>query len=139
MTRDRGGSLSQTGHSRSAEMHTGNRWNIVERSRNDGLAGMGLRLVAPCLLFLFAAACTAQSTGDGPLHDAVTSQDIEEVQRLLDAGGDVDAKNSDGFTPLMFAAGLGNYAIAELLVERGASLNEVNKYDATAPYSHITE
>ncbi|MDX2272347.1 MAG: ankyrin repeat domain-containing protein [Cyanobacteriota bacterium] len=58
-----------------------------------------------------------------PLHEAVWSKDVAQVQALLDAGTDPDQKNSGGRTPLMAASGLGLLDIVNLLLERGADVN----------------
>ena len=46
-----------------------------------------------------------------------------EVQRLLDAGADVNAKNNDGWTPLLYATQDNNTGVACLLIRKGADVN----------------
>ena len=84
------------------------------------------------LVLLLGTVCLPQLAAADPLHTAVKTRNKQEVQRLIDTGADINAKDSGGFTPLMFAAQLGDYAIAELLVARGAKLNEANTFNATA-------
>ena len=55
-----------------------------------------------------------------PLQNAVRNNKIEAVRFLLDIGFDVDFKNSEGHTPLMYAVHLGFKDITKLLLERGA-------------------
>ena len=59
----------------------------------------------------------------GPIHDAILDQDIDEVQRQLDAGVDVNEENAIGYTPLHYAAAGGHIDIVELLIEHGANIN----------------
>jgi len=61
-----------------------------------------------------------------PLYRAVLNGRKETVQLLLDAGGDANAKNKDGFTPL-FAVPEGREDLAELLLAKGADVNAVNE------------
>ena len=53
----------------------------------------------------------------------VTKGNIEVVKQHLDAGVDVNAKNSDGESPLLEAAYRGHKNIVELLISKGADVN----------------
>jgi len=59
------------------------------------------------------------------LHHAATVGPVEMVRALLDAGANVNAKDSRGFTPLTLtiAADHQDLAIVRLLIERGADVN----------------
>jgi ankyrin repeat protein len=60
------------------------------------------------------------------LHDAVASNDVEEVKRLIAGGADVNAKSEDGWTPLnrgIGAQGERIKEVAELLINAGADVN----------------
>jgi hypothetical protein len=58
-----------------------------------------------------------------PLVCAVAAADqAEALALLLDAGGDIEAKESSGLTPLHLACYLGNVEAATLLIDRGAAL-----------------
>ncbi len=48
--------------------------------------------------------------------------DLEEAKRALSKGGDVDARDSVGETPLMIASKLGYSQMANLLLNRGANI-----------------
>jgi len=61
---------------------------------------------------------------DLAVFNAVQKGDIKAVKQYLDAGGDVNAKNSVGFTPLHYAAHEGHMEIAELLITNSADVNE---------------
>jgi ankyrin repeat protein/beta-lactamase regulating signal transducer with metallopeptidase domain len=60
------------------------------------------------------------------LHDAIASNDIEEVKRLIAGGADVNAKNEQGYTPLTLgiaSQGARIKEVAELLINAGADVN----------------
>jgi ankyrin repeat protein len=66
-----------------------------------------------------------------PLHWAASSDDVDAVAALLDAGADIDAPGAviGGGTPLNDATAFAQWAAARLLVERGAV---VSPWDAAA-------
>ena len=66
-----------------------------------------------------------------PLHWAASSDDVEAVAALLDAGADIDAPGAviGGGTPLNDATAFGQWDAARVLVERGAV---VSAWDAAA-------
>ena len=51
---------------------------------------------------------------------------------LLDDGADINAKDNQGFSPLIYAAQQGHLPLVDLLVLRGADLNLANNYGATS-------
>lgn len=57
-----------------------------------------------------------------PLHWAASSDDVDLVDALLDAGADIECPGSsiNGGSPLSCAVGYGQWAAARRLVERGA-------------------
>lgn len=57
-----------------------------------------------------------------PLHWAASSDDVDVLDALLDAGADIEAPGAvlGGGSPLADACGFGNWAAARRLVERGA-------------------
>jgi ankyrin repeat protein/beta-lactamase regulating signal transducer with metallopeptidase domain len=67
------------------------------------------------------------------LHEAVKEGDMKQVKALIAAGADVSKENSNGATPLHVAAGNGRTAIAALLIDQGANVNEQknNKWTET--------
>jgi ankyrin repeat protein len=85
----------------------------------------------------------ANAANAGPLSDAVTHSDLATVERLLDAGVDVDELGRNAETPLIAAALAGNAQAAELLIARGASVMARNKGGLTplhaAAYSGSVE
>ena len=63
--------------------------------------------------------------GETPLHWAASSDDVEVLDALLDAGADLEADGSviDGGTPLADAVAFGQWNAARRLLERGATAN----------------
>jgi ankyrin repeat protein len=63
--------------------------------------------------------------GETPLHWAASSDDVEVLDALLDAGADLEADGSviDGGTPLADAVAFGQWNAARRLLERGAIPN----------------
>jgi len=63
----------------------------------------------------------------GPLDlpEAAALDEVGRVTEVLDAGGAVDARTPDGFTPLHLAAFFGAPAVAALLIARGADVAAV--------------
>jgi len=60
------------------------------------------------------------------LHSGVAGRSIEVVEALLDAGAELEARQQNGFTPLMGAAAGGVTEIVERLLAAGAEVNARN-------------
>ena len=90
------------------------------------------------LLTTIAAVLLVVTGLAGPIHDAVKNGNIDEVQWQLDAGVDVNEENSNGLTPLHYAASAGHNDIVELLIERGANVNATDSGKGGTPldYAH---
>ena len=66
------------------------------------------------------------------LWNALTGGDIEAVRRALDAGDDVNRSYCTlGAKPLYWASGKGDKDLCELLIDRGADVNDKNEYGDT--------
>jgi ankyrin repeat protein len=59
------------------------------------------------------------------LAEAAALDDVDRLTGLLDAGGAVDGRTPDGFTPLHLAAYFGAPRVAALLLARGADVAAV--------------
>ncbi|XP_064643268.1 uncharacterized protein LOC135497359 isoform X6 [Lineus longissimus] len=70
----------------------------------------------------------ANMDGDQAIHFAVTTDNLELVETLIDRGADKDAKNEFGFTPLHFAVLSRNLPAVTFLVKKaGVNVNAVDK------------
>ena len=68
----------------------------------------------------------------GALHDAAKSGDLEQVQRLIVQGVDVNEKATRDETPMIIASLAGNGEIVNYLLQRGADINARNSSGMTA-------
>jgi ankyrin repeat protein len=66
-------------------------------------------------------------SGTVPLGIAATLGQTETVQRLLEAGANLNYQNKNGITALLNAAVKGHVQVVRLLLEKGASVNICNK------------
>lgn len=62
---------------------------------------------------------------------AVAEEHGEVVRVLLDRGAAVDAKSSSGFTPMLFAARVGNRDLVSLFLDRGVDINAASSEGLT--------
>jgi ankyrin repeat protein len=83
-----------------------------------------------CVMALTLAGGTAAAAEPG-LLDAVQSGDKTAVQSLLKKKVDVNVRQSDGATPLSWAAYHDDLDLAELLISAGANVNAANDYGVT--------
>ena len=80
--------------------------------------------VVLCLASLMAVPALANpDSADTPLPYMARFGSVDDVRRLLDAGADVDVRDSDGDTPLHGAAILSRFEVVALLLEAGAEVN----------------
>ena len=73
------------------------------------------------------------------LIEAAKKGDKAEVERLLKAGADVNAKNNDGWTALMKASENGRKEVVEMLINAGADVNAKNNDGKTRSEEHTSE
>ena len=57
------------------------------------------------------------------LHRACVQGHYQLTELLLDKGADIEAKDKEGNTPLMYVSYESNFLIVELLLDRGAKIN----------------
>jgi ankyrin repeat protein len=65
-------------------------------------------------------------------EDAVRRGSIDQLQRLVANGADIDARDGYGQTTLMLAAREGHAKVVEWLVDNGAALDHTAKYGLSA-------
>ena len=74
---------------------------------------------------------------DISIHDAIENGNIEAVKQHLAAGTDVEVKDGEGWTPLIWASGEPQKEIAELLIAKGADVNAMTADGLTALFAAI--
>ena len=72
------------------------------------------------LILSFTPACQKAVPAPEELLKACKKGNLEEVERLLGQGADIEAKDDDGKTALMLAAIMGHTETENLLREKGA-------------------
>lgn len=87
---------------------------------------------------LLAGSLTALMVGCGPgtprgsLHSAVERGDLKTVEQHIAYGTDVNAKNSEGWTPLHLAAKKGDLPVVQALLKAGADVSREGPLGETA-------
>lgn len=61
--------------------------------------------------------------GNTKLHEMARKCKLEEVNKLIAAGANINAKNNDGWTPLANAVGCSSTDITKKLIDSGADVN----------------
>jgi ankyrin repeat protein len=67
-----------------------------------------------------------------PVHAAAASRNLDILRAVLEAGGDPNVPQQQGFVPLHEAASSGNREMAELLVKHGANPRLANEAGKTS-------
>lgn len=75
-------------------------------------------------LLAHGADVNANQAGQTALMWAISEEHPDIARVLVENGADIQARSSSGFTPLMFAARVGDIETARLLVTAGANVND---------------
>lgn len=82
-----------------------------------------VRCFIPALMMYLVAASTAQAGQlENQLIDAAKIGNVKKVRSALAEGANVNAKDNDGHTALIYAAGVGHADVAKLLLDKGANI-----------------
>ena len=84
------------------------------------------------ILFFVLTGCGRDKSLDHQLLNAAALGNYEKVDRMLRSEADVNARDEQGWTPLMYAASYGDKRIVQLLIEYKADLNIQNDNGNTA-------
>ena len=74
----------------------------------------------------------AQGSSTVSIFRAASDGNVTAVQNLLNAGADMNAREHEGETPLMYAAVAGKNEVVKLLLDRGAAINAISSNRETA-------
>jgi ankyrin repeat protein len=92
----------------------------------------GYAIVVTGLLTVLMISYSVSHAGQSEaLIDAATRGDLKQIQRLLDGGADVNAKDRSGDTALMRASSKGHLEIVRLLLQKGADVNAKDRWGGT--------
>ncbi len=80
-----------------------------------------LKCLVPLICLLLS--CDSHLQGEPPLHQAVYKGEVNQIEKLIQAGEKVNSLNSEGATPLHWAAFKGQLEAAKILVKYGADVN----------------
>ena len=91
--------------------------------------------IRPIVLLAAAALIYISPAASGPLHDAVKNGDIALLQKLIEAGEDVNAQDNLVGTPLHWVALKKDTDAARLLIAAGADVNLPRVIDNELPHN----
>ena len=81
-----------------------------------------------CFFAVCAALFVFSFALGGPIHDAAKAGDVARVAKLLDTDKTlIEADDGNGWTPLHHAAYAGRLDVCKLLIQRGASINHLDR------------
>ncbi|MCJ7454471.1 MAG: ankyrin repeat domain-containing protein, partial [Wolbachia endosymbiont of Homalodisca vitripennis] len=73
------------------------------------------------------------------LHLAAQNGDLDQVKLLFDNGGNIEAQDEFGKTPILCAAEAGKWSIVEFLLDNGANINNETTYQETPLHCAVQE
>lgn len=75
---------------------------------------------------------SSSAYGAAALFNAILKDRMHMVESLLRTGVDINTRNTEGITPLMAAASIGNPDIIQMLLAKGGDVNATNSQGETA-------
>ena len=95
---------------------------MERQTQNQRYSSQSVTFLCLVISTLLATA-DLQSQEVTPLHIAASGNDLQKVVLLLEKGAELEARSTNGWTPLMIAAGYSSTPeIVALLIEKGAEL-----------------
>lgn len=106
----------------------------ASHGNRDGQAiNTDMRLIAALLLLpLLLNGCSEPDRPSIPLYMALQRGDIDQLERHIYWGSDIQALTPDGLRPLHIAATKGNVVMAKQLLKHGADVNALDSEGVTA-------
>jgi len=90
------------------------------------------KILSVIFIIFFILAGSVSAFGQKNFFELVKTGTLEEVNNAIKAGADVNARDKNGWTPLMYAAWKNqNPEVIKVLLEAGADVNARNKYGGT--------
>lgn len=93
----------------------------------NNTAGMTKFLLLIPIFFVGLIGCSDPDNPSISLYLAIEREDINQIERHIFWGSDLDKTNINGQTPLHVAATQGSYIVVKLLVEHGANTDVVDR------------
>ncbi|KAL6718947.1 hypothetical protein ACLMJK_003182 [Lecanora helva] len=110
-----------------------NRWNVYWLRRATPLFIAAYRGHVECVEYLLSCGASNSKYGDTPLHVACVLGNLPIVRKLLEAGVDIELRDSVfDETPLLKAASTGQTAVVKHLLEQGADTAALNQHGRNA-------
>ena len=106
--------------------------NSVPRMKLSHPARIVTRILILFLMALICGPSLYHASLNERLIQAAIAGDNPHIRRLIHQGADVNAKDTYGDTPLMYAARHGHSRSAALLIASGADVNARDAYGVTA-------
>ena len=78
-------------------------------------------------------------TGSEIMFKVYRTVTLEELTALIANGAEVNAKDKDGWTPLMYAAANGHLEIVDFLISKGADVNAKSKDGRTSQMQAVLD
>ena len=88
---------------------------------------MVLRVYLPLVWIILSALTSDTLAQDGQLYDAAKAGDLEQVQRLLGQGMNIDSPGRNAETPLLVASLQGHTAVVDWLLAHNADTHARNQ------------
>jgi ankyrin repeat protein len=89
------------------------------------------------LLLLFLTTCSAPDKPTIGLYLAVQRGDIDQIERHIYWGADINQPNVDGETPLHVAAAKGRLVVVKLLLKHAAEIDAANRDGHSPLYAAV--
>jgi len=86
---------------------------------------------------LILTACSSPEQPSIGFYPALQRGDIEQIERHIKWGTDINQIDKDGKRPLQVAARLGNYAVVKLLLKNGGAIDALDREGHSALYAAI--
>lgn len=105
-------------------------WSLMALLLKAGIkkaTDMNRFILFSLLCALFLTGCSEPEKPTIALNLAIERGDINQIERHVQWGSDINRANNEGETPLHIAATQGSYIIIKLLIKNGANIDTLDK------------